>query len=63
LLQKGDIKAAVESLEIAAKLDPKKSHVHYQLGRAYLTAGRKLEGERELEISKELKEKERGQGN
>jgi tetratricopeptide (TPR) repeat protein len=63
LLQKGDVKAAVERLEIAAKLDPQKSHVHYQLGRAYLAAGRKTEGDKELGISRELKEKERGQAN
>jgi Flp pilus assembly protein TadD len=63
LLQKGDIKAAVESLEIAAKLDPDKSHVHYQLGRAYLAAGRKAEGDNQLEISRQLKEKERRQTN
>jgi Flp pilus assembly protein TadD len=63
LLQKGDVRAAVESLEIAAKLDPQKSHVHYQLGRAYLAAGRKAEGDKELGISRELKEKERGQTN
>jgi Flp pilus assembly protein TadD len=51
----------VESLEIAAKLDPDKSHVHYQLGRAYLAAGRKAEGDSQLEISRQLKEKERRQ--
>lgn len=63
LLQKGDIKGAVESLEIAAKLDPDKPHVHYQLGRAYLAAGRKTEGDSQLEISRQLKEKERSQTN
>ncbi|MCU1267828.1 MAG: Tetratricopeptide repeat protein [Acidobacteria bacterium] len=63
LLQKNDLKAALESLESAAKLDPDKSHVHYQLGRAYLAAGRKAEGDNQLEISRQLKEKERRQTN
>ena len=63
LLQKGDVKGAVESLEVAAKLDPDKPHVHFQLGRAYLVAGRKAEGDSQLEISKQLKDKARGQTN
>jgi hypothetical protein len=53
----------VESLEVASKLAPEKPHVHYQLGRAYLAAGRKAEGDGQLEISKRLKEKERTQTN
>ena len=36
LLKIGDLKGAIESLETAAKLDPTKAHIHYQLGRAYL---------------------------
>jgi tetratricopeptide (TPR) repeat protein len=63
LLQQGDTKGAVENLEAAAKLGPEKAHIHYQLGRAYLAAGRKTEGESQLEISRQLKEKERGQAN
>lgn len=63
LLQQGDIKGAVESLEIAVKLEPNQSHVHYQLGRAYIAAGRRTEGEREIEISKGIKEKARTQAN
>ena len=41
LLQQGDLKGAVESLEMAARLKPDQAHVHYQLGRAYIAAGRK----------------------
>jgi predicted Zn-dependent protease len=41
LLQKGNVKGAIENLEIAEKLDPSKPHIHYQLGRAYLAAGRR----------------------
>ncbi len=63
LLQKGDIDGAIESLQVAAKLDPGKAHIHYQLGRAYLAAGRKADGESQIEISKQLKEKERAQTN
>ena len=61
LLQQGDINGALESLEIAARLDPAKAHIHYQLGRAYLAAGRKSEGDNQLEVSRQIKEKERTQ--
>jgi hypothetical protein len=50
-------------LELAAKLAPDKPYIHYQLGRAYIAAGRKTEGENHLEISRQLKEKERQQTN
>jgi tetratricopeptide (TPR) repeat protein len=63
LLKMGDLKEAVESLEMAAKLDPAKAHIRYQLGRAYLAAGRKSEGDGQIEISRQLKEKERTQTN
>jgi tetratricopeptide (TPR) repeat protein len=63
LLKIGNVKGAIESLETAAKLDPGKAHIHYQLGRAYLAAGRKSEGDGQIEISKQLKEKERTQTN
>ena len=63
LLQQGDVKRSIESLEIAAKLDPDKAHIHYQLGRAYLAVGRRSDGDAQLEISKQLKEKERTQTN
>jgi tetratricopeptide (TPR) repeat protein len=63
LLKMGDLKGAIESLEVAAKLDPAKAHIRYQLGRAYLAAGRKLDGEGQIEISKQLKDKERNPSN
>ena len=44
---------------VAARLKPDQAHIHYQLGRAYIAAGRKAEGESQLEISRELKEKAR----
>jgi tetratricopeptide (TPR) repeat protein len=61
LLQQGDVKEALENLEAAAKLAPDKSHIHYQLGRAYIAAGRKADGDAQLELYKQLKEKERTQ--
>ncbi|MFN2597271.1 MAG: tetratricopeptide repeat protein [Pyrinomonadaceae bacterium] len=61
LLQQGNVREAVENLEAAAKLAPDKSYVHYQLGRAYLAAGRKAEGDSQLELYRQLKEKERSQ--
>jgi len=59
LLQQGEVRDAVANLETAEKLAPDKSYVQYQLGRAYLAAGRKADGESHLEISRQLKEKER----
>jgi Flp pilus assembly protein TadD len=61
LLQKGEVEKAIVSLEKAAKLEPNKAHVHYQLGRAYLAAGRKTDGDSQIEISKQLKDRERSQ--
>jgi tetratricopeptide (TPR) repeat protein len=63
LLKKGAVKEAIESLEQAAKLEPDKAHIRYQLGRAYLAAGRKSDGDSQIEISRQLKEKERAQTN
>jgi Flp pilus assembly protein TadD len=53
------VKGSIENLESAARLKPDQAHVHYQLGRAYIAAGRKVDGEAQLEKSKELKEKAR----
>jgi predicted Zn-dependent protease len=62
-LQQGDVPGSVQNLETAAKLKPGQAHVHYQLGRAYIAAGRKQDGESQLELSRELKEKARAKGN
>jgi tetratricopeptide (TPR) repeat protein len=61
LLQQGNVREALEHLEAAVKLAPDKSYVHYQLGRALLAAGRKSEGDSQLELYRQLKEKERAQ--
>lgn len=63
LLQIGDVNGAIESLETAVKLAPTAAHIHYQLGRAYLVAGRKSDGDVHIQISRQLKEKERTQTN
>ncbi|MDQ3804420.1 MAG: tetratricopeptide repeat protein, partial [Acidobacteriota bacterium] len=57
LLKRGDVRGAVERLEAAARLRPGQAHVHYQLGRAYIAAGRQAEGEGQLDIARQLKEK------
>jgi tetratricopeptide (TPR) repeat protein len=61
LLQQGNVREALENLEAAAGLAPEKSYVHYQLGRAYIADGRKADGDSQLEIYRQLKEKERVQ--
>ncbi len=62
-LQQGDVNGAIMSLEKAAKLAPEQAHVHYQLGRAYVAAGRQAEGQVQLDLSKQLKDKVRNQPN
>ncbi|HEX3557656.1 MAG TPA: tetratricopeptide repeat protein [Pyrinomonadaceae bacterium] len=59
LLQQGNVREATENLETAARLAPDKSYVHFQLARAYQSAGRKAEGDAQLELYRQLKEKER----
>jgi tetratricopeptide (TPR) repeat protein len=58
-LQQGDVGGAIMSLESAARLEPEQPHVRYQLGRAYLAAGRQSEGQAQLDLSKQLKDKAR----
>jgi tetratricopeptide (TPR) repeat protein len=55
LLQKGDIAGAIDNLERASKLEPERPEVHYQLGQAYIAGGRKTEGKKEIDISKQLR--------
>ncbi|HYY95125.1 MAG TPA: tetratricopeptide repeat protein, partial [Pyrinomonadaceae bacterium] len=61
LLQQGQLREATENLEAAARLAPDKSYIHFQLARAYQAAGRKADGDSQLELYKQLKEKERTQ--
>jgi tetratricopeptide (TPR) repeat protein len=55
LLQKVDVAGAVSNLEIAVKLEPENALFHYELGRAYVAAGRREEGKRENETFNRLK--------
>ncbi|MGI9036017.1 MAG: tetratricopeptide repeat protein [Pyrinomonadaceae bacterium] len=68
LIEKGDIKEAIENLESAAATDPKKDYIHYQLSIAYRRSSRIADADRELKIFRELKdanrrEKPAGMGN
>jgi tetratricopeptide (TPR) repeat protein len=60
LLKRRDFPGAIENLEAAAKLKPEDADVHYQLGQAYLAAGRQAEGKNEIAISNKLKSKVSG---
>jgi len=59
LIERGDIKEAVEHLESAAQSDPKKDYIHYQLSIAYRRDSRAADAERALKIFRELKEANR----
>jgi cytochrome c-type biogenesis protein CcmH/NrfG len=63
LLGRADVKGAIDSLESAVKLAPDKSHIHYQLGRAYTVAGREADAQKSFETFKQLKDKERDRTN
>jgi tetratricopeptide (TPR) repeat protein len=57
LLKRRDFPGAIENLEAAARLKPEDADVHYQLGQAYLAAGRQADGKKEIAISNKLKSK------
>jgi len=59
LLDRGDLKGAVEHLEIATRLSPQSDYMHYQLQSAYRKESRIADADRELEVYKELKERQR----
>ena len=59
LLEQGKTVEAILHLESAAKLDPDKDYVHYQLQSAYRKAGRTVDAAREAEIFRDLKAKHR----
>jgi tetratricopeptide (TPR) repeat protein len=59
LLEAGKIQEAVVHLEAAARALPKTDYVHYQLQNAYRKESRIVEADRELQIYKELKAKNR----
>jgi tetratricopeptide (TPR) repeat protein len=59
LLDGGKIEDAVSHLETAARAMPQSDYVHYQLQVAYRKASRTAEADRELQIYKELKARNR----
>jgi tetratricopeptide (TPR) repeat protein len=59
LLDRGQIADAVPHLEAAARLSPQTDYIHYQLQNAYRKSERPADADRELEIYKQLKSKER----
>ena len=59
LLDRGQLKEAVDHLETATRLSPQSDYMHYQLQAAYRRVQRVADADRELEIYKELKAKQR----
>src|SRR5580658_1476669 len=60
LLERGDVKGAIERLEIAVHLDPTKDYNYFQLSAAYRRDGRLEDAQHALQAYQKLKEKERG---
>jgi tetratricopeptide (TPR) repeat protein len=59
LLDRGRLQEAVEHLEAATRLSPQTDYMHYQLQAAYRKVSRIADADRELELYKELKAKQR----
>jgi len=59
MLDRGQVQPAIEHLEAAARLSPQTDYMHYQLQAAYRKAQRTADADRELQIYKELKAKQR----
>jgi tetratricopeptide (TPR) repeat protein len=59
LMDRGDLRDAVEHLETATRLSPQTDYMHYQLQAAYRKESRTADADRELEIYKELKARQR----
>ena len=55
LIEQGDVPGAIENLEAAARVEPQKDYIRYQLSIAYRRASRAADAERELQLYKELK--------
>jgi len=60
LLETGKTEEAIQNLEVAAKLDPERAYVHYQLQSAYRKAARNSDADRELQLYRQIKERDRG---
>jgi tetratricopeptide (TPR) repeat protein len=55
LVEQGDVAGAIEHLEAAARAEPRKDYIRYQLSIAYRRASRAADADRELQLYKELK--------
>jgi tetratricopeptide (TPR) repeat protein len=55
LMDQGQLNEAIEHLELAARAEPSKDYVHYQLSIAYRRASRNADANRELQLYRELK--------
>jgi tetratricopeptide (TPR) repeat protein len=60
LLERGEVKAAIERLETAVRLDPTKDYSYFQLSAAYRRDGRLEDAQRSLQTYQKLKDKARG---
>lgn len=61
-LSKGQTIKALPELELAAKLDPKPSRIHYALARAYLRLGRRKDAAIEMRLFQQRKMEEKRGG-
>jgi tetratricopeptide (TPR) repeat protein len=59
LLDAGQVKPAIEHLEIAARQSPEIDYIHYQLQVAYRKDNRLTDADRELQIYKDVKARNR----
>jgi tetratricopeptide (TPR) repeat protein len=60
LLETCKTEEAIQNLEVAARLDPERAYVHYQLQSAYRKAARTSDADRELQLYRQIKERDRG---
>lgn len=60
LLERGEVKSAIERLETAVRLDPTKDYSYFQLSTAYRRDGRLEDAQNVLQTYQKLKKKERG---
>lgn len=55
----GEVTEAIEHLEVAARAEPSKDYIHYQLSIAYRRASRNADADRELKLYRDLKSSNR----
>lgn len=55
LIEQGDVSEAIEQLESAARSEPSKDYIRYQLSIAYRRAARNADADRELQLYRTLK--------